>query len=122
MIATEGLNHLALPARDPEGTAKFYVDLFGMVALWSSPDAVFLSTPGRRDLLALSRSETVIESSRDRMHFGFTVEADQFDEALRLVEEHSIPIVAGPDERETGRYVFLEDPEGYTVEIFEFVI
>lgn len=121
MIATMGLTHIALPARDPERSARFYMDLFGMEALWMSADAAFLSTPGRSDLLALSRSEILIESSRDTMHFGFMVDADQFDEALRMIGDRSITIVAGPDERETGRYVFIEDPEGYTVEIFEFV-
>lgn len=119
MIVTRGLCHVALPARDPEAVARFYVDVFGMEVLSVSPEAAFLRTPGRRDLLAFSRSDVRIDSSREIMHFGFVIESAQFDAALRTIEEQAIPKISEPGEREMGRYVFIEDPEGYTVEVFE---
>ncbi len=85
----------------------------------SSPDMVFLKTAGSADMIALSRSEVEVPSGRAAMHFGFMVDSEQFDAALKTIEEESIKTVSEPGERYIGRYVFIEDPDGYTVEIFE---
>lgn len=119
MIRTNGLNHLALPVRDPERSAAFYSELFNMDVTFSSPDVAFVKTPGARDMIALSRSDAEIASSRDTFHFGFWVDPEQFDAALRTIEERQVTKVSEPGKREIGRYVFIADPDGYTVEIFE---
>jgi len=121
MITTNGLNHLALPVKDPERSAKFYADLFNMEIQLSSPDVAFLATVGSNDLIALGRSDVEVVSSRDTMHFGFVVDPEQFDAAVRTIEEKSVKKVSEPSERKMGRYIFIEDPDGYTVEIFEHV-
>lgn len=121
MITTNGLNHLALPVKDPERSAQFYADLFNMEILSISPETAFLRTIGCSDLIALSRSEAKVLSSRDTMHFGFTIEPEQFDEAVRTIEEKGIKKVSEPGKRNIGRYIFIEDPDGYTVEIFEYL-
>ena len=119
MITTQGLNHLALPVKDPARSARFYTELFRMEVTSSSPDMVFLRTVGSWDMIALSRSDSVVESRRNGLHFGFRVDPEQFDAALKAIREKSVKTVSEPGERSTGRYVFLEDPDGYTVEIFE---
>ena len=119
MITTNGLNHLALPVRDPERSAQFYADLFNMEITSSSPEMAFLKTVGSTDMIALSRSEGEVGSSRGSMHFGFMVDPDQFDAALRTIEEKSVKKVSEPSRRSIGRYIFIEDLDGYAVEIFE---
>jgi catechol 2,3-dioxygenase-like lactoylglutathione lyase family enzyme len=119
MIRTNGLNHLALPVRDPERSAQFYADLFNMEIASSSPEVAFLKTVGATDLIALSRSDGEIGSSRETMHFGFWVDPQQFDEALRTIEEKAVKKVSEPSRRSIGRYIFIEDLDGYAVEIFE---
>ncbi len=119
MITTDGLNHLALPVKDPQRSAEFYADLFNMEITLSSPEVAFVRTVGARDMIALNRSEVEVVSSRESMHFGFMVEPDQFDAALRTIEEASVRKVSEPSRREIGRYIFIEDPDGYVVEIFE---
>ncbi len=119
MITTNGLNHLALPVRDPQESARFYADLFNMEITFSSPDVAFLKTVGSRDMIALNRSEVEMVSSRETMHFGFWVDQEQLDGAVRTIEERSVKKVSEPSRREIGRYIFIEDPDGYTVEIFE---
>ncbi len=59
MITTNGLNHLALPVKDPERSAQFYADLFNMEITSSSPEIAFLKTVGSTDMLALNRSKIV---------------------------------------------------------------
>lgn len=119
MITTNGLNHLALPVRDPERSARFYAGLFNMEITFSSPEVAFLKTVGARDMIALNRSDVEVPSSRDTLHFGFWVEPEQFDEALATIEEKDVKRVSEPSRRSIGRYIFIEDPDGYTVEIFE---
>ena len=119
MITTNGLNHLALAVKNPERSAQFYAALFNMEITSSSPEIVFLKTIGSNDLLALNRSEVDIVSGRNTMHFGFIVEPDQFDAALRTIEEKSVKKVSEPGQRDIGRYIFIEDLDGYVVEIFE---
>ena len=119
MITTSGLNHLALPVKDPQRAAVFYTDLFNMEITSSSPERVFLKTVGSTDMIALSRSESAVASGRDSMHFGFMVNPEQFDAALQTIEEKSVKIVSAQGKRSIGRFIFIEDPDGYTVEIFE---
>ncbi len=119
MITTNGLNHLALPVRDPQQSAAFYAELFNMEITSSSPEVAYLKTSGSWDMIALNRSESVMGSSRDTMHFGFRVTPEQFDEAVKTIEERSVKKVSEPGRRSIGRYVFIEDPDGYVVEVFE---
>ena len=119
MITTNGLNHLALPVKDPEQSAQFYADLFNMEITSSSPEIAFLKTVGSKDMIALNRSKVEVVSGRESMHFGFIVTPDQFDAALRTIEEKSVKKVSEPGKRGIGRYIFIEDPDGYTIEIFE---
>ncbi len=121
MISTNGLNHLALPVKDPERSAQFYADLFNMEITFSSPEIAFLKTVGSTDLIALNRSKVEVVSGRETMHFGFIVDPEQFDAALRTIEEKSVKKVSEPSRRDTGRYIFIEDLDGYTVEIFEYL-
>ncbi len=119
MISTNGLNHLALPVKDPERSARFYADLFNMEITSSSPEMAFLKTVGPTDMIALNRSKVKVVSGRESMHFGFMVDPEQFDAALRAIEEKSVRKVSEPSRRGIGRYIFIEDPDGYTIEIFE---
>lgn len=121
MISTNGLNHLALAVKDPQRSAQFYADLFNMEITHSSPEIAFLKTVGATDLIALNRSEVEVVSGRNTMHFGFIVDPEQFDVALRTIEEKSVKKVSEPSKRDIGRYIFIEDLDGYTVEIFEYL-
>ncbi|MDP7236392.1 MAG: VOC family protein [Candidatus Latescibacteria bacterium] len=103
----------------PIESAPFYADLFNMEITSSSPDIAFLKTIGSTDMIALKRSDVEVVSSRDTMHYSFIVDPEQFDAALRTIEEKSVKKVSEPGERGIGRYIFIEDPDEYTVEIFE---
>lgn len=121
MITTTSLNHLALPAADPQRSARFYTGLFNMEIISSSPDAAFLKTIGSTDMLVFSRAETPIRSDRDGMHFGFIVTPEQFDAALQVIEQKKVKKASEPSKRSIGRYIFIEDPDGYKIELFECI-
>ena len=119
MIKTSGLNHIALKVKDPERTARFFTDLFNMEITRSTPERFFLKTIGSTDMMTLNRSAAEVTAEQGMVHFGFIVEPAQFDAALDTIEAKGTPIVSGPASRNEGRYVFIKDPDGYTVEIFE---
>lgn len=119
MIKTNGLNHIALMVKDPVRTAQFYIDLFNMEITRRTPEMTFLKTIGSTDMITLNRSEADITPEQGMVHFGFIVEPTQFDAALQTIEAKATPIVSGPGTRDQGRYVFISDPDGYTVELFE---
>jgi catechol 2,3-dioxygenase-like lactoylglutathione lyase family enzyme len=122
MIKTNGLNHIALQVKDPERTAQFYTELFNMEITRSTPDMIFLKTVGSTDMITLNRSEADVTAEQGMVHFGFIVEPIQFDAALDTIQAKGTPVVSGPGRRDQGRYVFIEDPDGYTVEIFECLL
>ena len=99
MIPTNGLNHLALPVKDPEQSARFYADLFNMEITSSSPEIAFLKTVDSTDMLTLNRSQVAIASGRESLHFGFIVTTDQFDAALRTIKEKLGEKVSEPGKR-----------------------
>jgi len=122
MIKTNGLNHIALKVKDPERTAQFYTDLFNMEVTRRTPEMTFLKTIGSTDMITLNRSEADVTPEQGMVHFGFIVEPNQFDAALQTIEAKTTPIVSGPGTRDQGRYVFISDPDGYTVELFECLL
>jgi catechol 2,3-dioxygenase-like lactoylglutathione lyase family enzyme len=122
MIKTNGLNHIALKVTDPERTAQFYTDLFNMEITRSTPEMTFLKTVGSTDMMTLNRSQADVTPEQGMVHFGFIVEPDPFDAALTTIQGKATPIVSGPGTRDQGRYVFIADPDGYTVEIFECLL
>ena len=122
MIKTNGLNHIALKVKDPERTARFYTDLFNMEITRSTPEMIFLKTVGSTDMMTLNRSQAEVTPEQGMVHFGFIVEPDPFDAALTTIQAKATPIVSGPGTRDQGRYVFIADPDGYTVEIFECLL
>jgi catechol 2,3-dioxygenase-like lactoylglutathione lyase family enzyme len=88
----------------------------------STPEMTFLKTVGSTDMITLNRSQAEVTPEQGMVHFGFIVEPDQFDAALSTIQAKATPIVSGPGTRDQGRYIFIADPDGYTVEIFECLL
>ena len=122
MIKTNDLNHIALKVKGPERTARFYIDLFNMEITRITPEMTFLKTIDATDMITLNRSEADITPEQGMVHFGFIVEPSQFDAALHTIEAKATPIVSGSGTRDQGRYIFISDPDCYTVELFECLL
>ncbi|MEB3209809.1 MAG: VOC family protein [Leptolyngbyaceae bacterium] len=50
-------------------------------------------------------------------HLAFEIAPELFDEAVRVLHEHHIPIDHGPVSRPTGRGIYFYDPDGVLLEI-----
>jgi catechol 2,3-dioxygenase-like lactoylglutathione lyase family enzyme len=119
-IRTAGF-HLAILVRSLDRSRAFYERLFGMTATFESPDIVILSTPGRHEQLALQLDPaTVVDPilwNQRAVHFGFLVAEEAVDAAAQAVAAAGGRVLAR-GERRTGPYLFLRDPDGYTVELY----
>ena len=97
------LNHLNLPARDPEALRRWYVEKLGFAEygrfLWSAGT-----------LLVFVKGEPLGDA---RMHFGFRVESI---EALRgWADRVGAPPIEGDANYMT---TYVKDPEGNVFELF----
>lgn len=102
------LNHLNLPARDPEALGRWYVEKLGFRAegrfLWSGGTLLVL-TPGE----PLDRREA---------HFGFRTESlGALADWVETLRERGLDVdPLGGDEAYS--FVFFQDPEGNRIELF----
>jgi len=115
-----GLNHVALTVADPERSATFYGEHFGLSARVHDDEHLLILADGEGDdgLLALSQGEPSPVLPRTN-HFGF-----QLSTAAAVHRARERLAAAGVEESEwqddgmTRVQVF--DPDGYRVELFAF--
>ena len=101
------LNHLNLPARDPDALRAWYARTFGFVEhgrfLWSG-GSLLVFVPGE----PIARKET---------HFGFRVSSlDELHAWAKTLGGRGLPCEVEGDE--TYSRAFVKDPEGNGIEVF----
>ena len=114
--------HLAIPARDLDEAAAFYVGLLGCKLARRYPDRITLDFFGDQVVCHLSPEHDPGQLDLYPRHFGvtFAAEAD-FEALLRLVELRKVPVFAPVAARFEGlveehRTVVLVDPSGNVLE------
>jgi len=121
MIRTQGLTHLHLVVRDVERSLRFYKGVFGMDERFrEGPHMVFLSTPGREDLITLHEdpSEAQLAGVNGGVdHFGFRLtEPSDFDAAISDVEAAGGKLIKRGEHAPGVPFAYVADPDGYVIE------
>jgi catechol 2,3-dioxygenase-like lactoylglutathione lyase family enzyme len=115
------LNHTIVHARDPQTSASFLVDLFGLPA--PEPFGPFLD-------IKLSNEVTLAYLSAGDMeiqiqHYAFLVSDEEFDQIFGRIEQQRLTYFADPgmklkgeiNHHFGGRGVYFQDPSGHLLEM-----
>lgn len=118
-ISTGGLCHIAIDVTDIERSEKFYREMFNLEVAGRSDKFVQLKTPGARDSFFLFRADRPVNlraGGLTHMHFGFRIDEKNFERAMEYIKKNGIKIHPNPA-RGPGRYVYIEDPDGYVIQL-----
>ena len=116
-----GLVELTLEVRDLEALEGFYTDVFGLRVLEREDDRVWLALGERARLgLWLPGEKEFGDEGGRHVHFAMSADPGSLDELVQRMNARQMP-VRGPVEHPGGdRSVYLEDPEGNVVEVWDF--
>ena len=119
------LLHTRMRVSDVEATIAFYRDVLGLAVLERnvSPrgsQLAFLSVPNSDELIELCSFPTSgpVHVQEDLVHLAF--EVDDLDQTIEQLQAKNIPITDGPTQTSSGsRFIFIDAPDGYEVELIE---
>ncbi len=118
----DGFAELTLEARDISALEDFYREAFGFEVLSREDDRVWLAVgdSARLGLWAPGEKEFGDEGGR-HVHFAFSAEPGTLDALVVKIQDGGCSSLRGPVEHPGGdRSVYVEDPEGNVVEIWDF--
>jgi catechol-2,3-dioxygenase len=116
-----GLVELTLEVRDLPALEAFYTDVFGLRVLKREDDRVWLAAgPSARLGLWLPGEKEFGDEGGRHVHFAFSAEPGGLDALAARMQERGVP-ARGPEEHPGGdRSLYVEDPEGNVVEVWDF--
>lgn len=123
-ISVRRLLHTRMRVNDIEASVRFYTEVLGLgvTSRHTSPRGsklVFLSVPGSAEEIELCSfpASGDVKVPEDLVHLAFEV-AD-LDATIAHLESLGVPITDGPTDSRSGRFCFIDAPEGYEIELIE---
>ncbi len=119
------LLHTRMRVSDMEQTIAFYTNVLGLEVLERkvSPRGshlAFLKVPNSEELIELTSfpPSGPVKVQEDLVHLAFQVE--NLDESIAELGAEQIRITDGPTTTSSGsRFIFIDAPDGYEVELIE---
>jgi metallothiol transferase len=111
------LNHVHLKTKDPEGTAKFYVDVLGAKIVSHNPNGYRLDLHG----LALNVTDFLREQTREQKYGmeHIAIDTDELDALVEKLKARGIKILEQTTVSGGRRVCFFEGPDGVQLEFIE---
>ncbi|WP_009960011.1 VOC family protein [Verrucomicrobium spinosum] len=118
------LLHTRYRVADLDKTISFYKDVLGLeeVRRHKSPrgsELVFLKTPGSEELLEICcyPASGPVVVGPDLTHLAFQV--DDLEAFAKHAAEKGYPLSDGPTQSSSGKFAFIDAPEGYEIELIQ---
>lgn len=119
------LLHTRYRVNDLEKTVAFYREVLGLeeIKRHKSPrgsELVFLRTPNSDELIEICSfpASGQVTVCPDLTHLAF--EVDDLESFARHAAACGYPLSDGPTESSSGRFAFIDAPEGYEIELIEY--
>src|SRR5581483_6441734 len=104
-----------LRTRDLAATERFYVDVLGLEIAFPHRGMLFLRTPGDDGLLNFVETRRTLDPEAGGFdHFGLHVPRARWAKVKQALARAGVPIQG----RRGHSAVYVEDPNGYTVELY----
>lgn len=123
-IRVERLLHTRMRVADIDATVRFYTEVLGLKVLerHTSPRGsklVFLRVPGSAEEIELCSfpASGDVKVPEDLVHLAF--EVSDLDATIAHLNSLGVPITDGPTDSRSGRFCFIDAPEGYEIELIE---
>jgi lactoylglutathione lyase len=119
------LLHTRMRVSDLDQTIRFYTDVLGLEVLErkTSPRGshlAFLKVPNSEELIELTSfpPSGPVTVQEDLVHLAFQV--DSLDDTITTLTAKGIRVTDGPTTTSSGsRFIFIDAPDGYEVELIE---
>jgi catechol 2,3-dioxygenase-like lactoylglutathione lyase family enzyme len=119
VVKTYGLTHVAVAVRDLDRTEAFYSSILGAKVVYRDAAFLQMQTPGSRDVLVFEKNARKAGKAGGVLHFGFRLTKARDIDAARTAVKAAGGKIASTGEFVPGEpYLFAEDPDGYTIEIW----
>ncbi len=120
-MSVDGFCELTLQARDLAALEAFYTERVGLECLTREDDRIWLRVGAHARLgLWAPGPKEFGDQGGAHVHFAFSVPPGGLDELAGRLHERGVPC-RGPDEHPGGdRSLYVEDPEGNVVEVWDF--
>lgn len=111
MIIIESFHSISFTVSDIERSIAFYRDIFGfdIIERHSGSNEALMQVGDI--VLRLIEESSSSEPLRDEDYIAFSIDDDDFDEALDQIDEYGIHVVSGPDSLRSGRKIIITDPD-----------
>jgi lactoylglutathione lyase len=123
-IRVKRLLHTRMRVNDMEASVRFYTDVLGLkvVSRHRSPrgsELAFLAVPGSQEEIELCSFPAGgrVAVPEDLVHLAF--EVNDLEATIRRLGELGVAVTDGPTDSRSGRFCFIDAPEGYEVELIE---
>lgn len=119
------LLHTRYRVNDLEKTVAFYTQVLGLeeIRRHKSPrgsELVFLRTPGSEELIEICSypASGPVSFCADLTHLAF--EVDNIETFAEHAATFGYSLSDGPTNSSSGRFAFIDAPEGYEIELIEY--
>jgi metallothiol transferase len=119
MIEILGINHITMKVSDLSAAISFYENILGAKIAHKGNTDVYLDIGGVWICLLAMKNAKPIQKERIGVdHFAFTVQEENFQQAVQQLKDNQVPITRGPVLRGGGWTISFTDPDGNEIELY----